>query len=90
MQTLYGGMKMALYLWGKNSFRVSAGNIGNYCGRVKGRVFGKQFPHFKNIPVYIEISEDDSFIYQYGNEKSEIIWKQIKNCCKQLADSIFY
>lgn len=24
---------------------------------------------FKNIPVYIEISEDDSFIYQYGNEK---------------------
>lgn len=45
---------------------------------------------FKNIPVYIEISEDDSFIYQYGNEKSEIIWKQIKNCCKQLADSIFY
>ena len=45
------------------------GTLGIIVVELKEESLENNFLIFKNIPVYIEISEDDSFIYQYGNEK---------------------
>ena len=63
-----------------------------FIGRVKGRVFGKQFPQFLKIFLFIlkSVRMTVLFISMEMQKIRNNMEADEKNCCKQLADSIFY
>lgn len=67
--TIWWNENNALFMGKKIVSSYRRGTLGIIVVELKEQTLNNNFLIFENIPIYIEIRADDSFIYQYGNER---------------------